>query len=359
MPVKRTLKHYKKAKSKPSTTDDKSIEPLPITEYFISDIKYDTDKVVKMYLNITKFKKFYKNLTIEERNVIDNYKRWGYENLNRFLYSGYKLDKLIFPDYMGFFQEDQKPTIPKYILKYMNYKTKDFINKPEFITTFMNKLIINRISEIDKLFTKPHIPKLYGTEFLYRGTNGNIITDENTKIGDELVFKNYTSSTISRSVALNFTNIKTTNINNACCLFILTGLKNIPYIYLPWFEVYKNKNIADSHIINADDDEAEYLLPRNLKFKITNITTGLPLDNTKAYANKTFKQIGKTIKLMNTTRLAQNSLTNEDYLMLIPELFKDIKVYHLLFVEQLENESFPQYVYKGDIEIINNSKIKD
>ena len=47
----------------------------------------------------------------------------------------------------------------------MNYKTKKFIPKliPEFITTFMNKLVINRIAEIDQLFTKQDVPKFDGT----------------------------------------------------------------------------------------------------------------------------------------------------------------------------------------------------
>ena len=106
-------------------------------KYSVNDIKNDTNKVVKMYLNIKKFKHFYKNLNASERKVIHFYKTWGYENMNRFLYSGYKLEKLIFPDYMGFFQEDQKKNIPKYIQKFMNYKTKEFIAKliPEFTST--------------------------------------------------------------------------------------------------------------------------------------------------------------------------------------------------------------------------------
>jgi hypothetical protein len=324
----------------------------------VSDIKNDTNKVVKMYLNINKFKKFYKNLNASERKIIHFYKTWGYENMNRFLYSGYKLDKLIFPDYMGFFQEDQKKNIPKYIQKFMNYKTKQFIPKyiPEFITTFMNKLVINRISEIDQLFYNPNVPKLNGSELLYRGTNGDIITNENTKIGDELIFKNYTSTSSNKFVSLNFTNTKTNNSNHSCCLFILYNLKNIPYIYLPWYDVYKNKNINNSDIKFADDDEFEYLLPRNLKFEISNITTGLPVNNTKSYANKTFKQIKKTMKKINIKHLEQNSLDNKDYEKIIPELFKDIKVYHLKFIEQLEIQPFPKYVYKNDIEIVNNSK---
>jgi hypothetical protein len=325
-------------------------------QYSVNDIKNDTNKVVKMYLNIKKFKNFYKNLTTRERNVIDNYKRWGYENLNRFLYSGYKLDKLIFPDYMGFFQEDQRHTIPKYIQKYMNYKTKKFINEPEFITTFMNKLVINRIAEIDQLFTKQDVPKFDGTELLYRGTNGAIITNENTKIGDELIFKNYTSTSTRKEVSLNFTNLKTSSDNHSCCLFILYNLKNIPYIYLPWYEVYQNKNINNSHIINANDDEFEYVLPRNLKFQIFNITTGLPVNNTKSYANKTFKEINKTMKKIQMSVLEKDSLDNKNYKKIIPDLFKDIKVYHLKFIEQLEIKKFHEYVYNKDIEIVNNSK---
>ena len=330
-------------------------------KYSVNDIKNDTNKVVKMYLNIKKFKHFYKNLNARERKVIHFYKTWGYENMNRFLYSGYKLEKLIFPDYMGFFQEDQKKNIPKYIQKFMNYKTKEFIPKliPKFITLFMNKLVIDRIYEIDKLYTKKEVPKFDGTELLYRGTNGaiiTIITDKNTKIGDELIFKNYTSASSNKKIALSFSNIKTSDDNHSCCLFILYNMKNLPYIYLPWYDVYKHKNINSSDIKHADDDEFEYLLPRNLKFEIINITIGLPVNNTKSYVNKKFKQINKTMKQIQMSHLEKNSLSKKDYKIVIPELFKDIKVYHLKFIEQLEIETFPEYVYNKDIEIVNNSK---
>ena len=327
-------------------------------KYSVNDIKNDTNKVVKMYLNIKKFKHFYKNLTASERKIIDFYKRWGYQNMNRFLYSGYKLETLFFPDYMGFFQEDQRKYIPKYLQKFMNYKTKKFIPKyiPEFITLFMNNEIINRVYEMDKLYTKPDTPKFEGTEILYRGTNGAIVTDKNTKIGDELIFKNYTSTSSNKKVALSFSNLKTSDDNHSCCLFILYNMKNIPYIYLPWDDVYKHKNINNSDIKYADDDEFEYLLPRNLKFEIINITIGLPVNNTKSYANKKFKEINKTMKQIQMSHLEKNNLSNKDYKMIIPDLFKDIKVYHLKFIEQLEIEKFPEYVYNKDIEIINNSK---
>ena len=56
------------------------------------------------------------------------------------------------------------------------------------------------------------------------------------------------------------------------------------------------------------------------------------------------------------SHLEKNRLSNKDYKMVIPELFKDIKVYHLKFIEQLEIEKFPEYVYNKDIKIVNNSK---
>ena len=62
------------------------------------------------------------------------------------------------------------------------------------------------------------------------------------------------------------------------------------------------------------------------------------------------------MKQIQMSHLEKNSLSNKDYKMVIPELFKDIKVYHLKFIEQLEISQFPKYVYNKDIEIVNNSK---
>ena len=62
------------------------------------------------------------------------------------------------------------------------------------------------------------------------------------------------------------------------------------------------------------------------------------------------------MKQIQMSHLEKNSLSNKDYKMVIPELFKDIKVYYLKFIEQLEISQFPEYVYNKDIEIVNNSK---
>ena len=40
------------------------------------------------------------------------------------------------------------------------------------------------------------------------------------------------------------------------------------------------------------------------------------------------------------SHLEKNSLSNKDYKMVIPELFKYIKVYHLKFIEQLETKFY-------------------
>ena len=56
------------------------------------------------------------------------------------------------------------------------------------------------------------------------------------------------------------------------------------------------------------------------------------------------------------SHLETKSLSNKDYKMFIPDLFTDIKVYHLKFIEQLEIKKFPEYVYNKDSKIVNNSK---
>ena len=62
------------------------------------------------------------------------------------------------------------------------------------------------------------------------------------------------------------------------------------------------------------------------------------------------------MKQIQMSHLEKNSLSNKEYKMVILKLFKDIKVYHLKFIEQLEIGKFPEYVYNKDIEIVNNSK---
>ena len=46
------------------------------------------------------------------------------------------------------------------------------------------------------------------------------------------------------------------------------------------------------------------------------------------------------MKQIQMSHLEKNSLSNKDYKMVIPELFKDIKVYHVKFIEQLETKFY-------------------
>ena len=129
----------------------------------------------------------------------------------------------------------------------------------------------------------------------------------------------------------------------------MNNLINVPYIYIPWGRIIKRNNIDTSLIIEAYTDENEYLLPRNLKFKITNITNGLP---TNYMQKKSFKQLSKTMKHINNTHISANKLDIDDYNLIIPEIYKDIKVFHLDFVGILPTEPIKPYDY-SNIDKIN------
>lgn len=115
---------------------------------------------------------------------------------------------------------------------------------------------------IDQVFQKENIPRLKGNEKVYRG----MAVDNNTEflkkivVGDELMFDNYSSGSLSKSKATEFT------YGNYCCLFLLENLKNVPYLVLD-FDKYLDKDFERSIL----KEEFEIFMPRGLKFRITGI----------------------------------------------------------------------------------------
>ena len=215
---------------------------------------------------------------------------------------------------------------------------------------------------LDSLFFKPEVSRINGSEILYHGTTHlfedmSIIKTEDAIIGNDIVFKSYISTSTSKLYALKFTNIsynpKTKPIN--CCLYILNNLINVPYIYIPWGRIIKRNNIDTSLIIEAYTDENEYLLPRNLKFKITNITNGLP---TNYMQKKSFKQLSKTMKHMNNTHISANKLDIDDYNLIIPEIcdsLQETKIYK----EDKTNIQLNEIIIEDKEEIFKKDFIKN
>ena len=317
----------------------------------VNNVKTDINKIIKMYKLINKFKLFYKTLSYKDRRVIENYNNNGYLYINSFLYDNNKLTTLSVNKFI--FNKDYKYLLKKYFTKYINYKTQTFKSTGKFISFYMNSFVINGINTLDKLFNNEHINILKGNEILYRGDNGNIINNNNIHIGDDVVFKNFISSSVDKHIPLDFINKTyfTKKKNNVCCMYMLYKLQYVPYIYIPRKGIY-NKNIKTLSIANYMFDEYECVLPRNLKFKLINITYELIEPALLNFTLK-FKQLNTITKKINNQHMENNNLDNNDYNILIPKMYakQNIKIYHLEFIEQIPSEKIEPYIYNNDIDI--------
>ena len=299
--------------------------------------KYNTKKkILKTYSNLKKFNKFYKKISSIEKKTITGYKNTDYIAINKYLYDDnnikeFSIDEWEFGNYIKtLYSNDTK--------ELFNYKNISLDKLPKFIELYVNKFIINKIHILDKLFTNKEISKLNGDEILFRGTSGHAITTNKSKVGDSIIFNSFSSTSTNKDVSTNFINKlnkKHTLNNTLCCLYILQGLKDVPYIYIPWSNVMKSQ--LKSSITISLHDEFEYLLPRNLKFKIKKIETIIADDI--SYSNPiTFEKLDKIMKHTKTNNLYK-------------KINKKIKVYHLDFVEQLPVLPLAPYTYNSNINL--------
>ena len=350
-----TMRHTQHTKHSKNTINN---------QYMKNTVKININKYIKVYKLIQKFKLFYKSLSYNELFVIKNYNDNGYQYIhpyiNSFLYNNNKITKLTFEKYI--FDKDNIYLLKKkYFTKYINYKTQNFKNNSKFVSFYMNDVIINSINTIDTLFNNEYINTLKGDEILYIGDDGDIINNNNIHIGEDVVFKNFISSSIDKEIYVNLISgipypYHNNNNNNVCCLYMLYKLQSIPYIYIPMGSIGR-KIINNKLEISNYFEKFEYLLPRNLKFKLINIT----------YENKVilqpkkklkFKQLNTLTKKINIKHLENNNLDNHDYNIISHKIYRthNIKIYHLEFIEQLPITKIEPYVYNNDIEIVLLSK---
>ena len=223
-----------------------------------------------------------------------------------------------------------------------NYKNINIEKLPKYVELYINKFVVSKINILDKLFTIKDIPKFNGNELLFRGTQGETNTSIKSKVGDEFIFNSFTSTSTNKDVSRNFMSGKSDSNNVLCCLYILYGLKDVPYIYMSW-SIIKNKQMK-AHISDSIHDEFEYLLPRNLKFKIKKIDTILddvisdPAKLSSSLSSITFEKLNKIMKKTKNSNLYK-------------KIYGKIKVYHLDFVEQLPVEPLPSYIYNPTINL--------
>jgi len=301
--------------------------------------KKKTYKIIKMLSNLKNFKNIYKKFNKEEKDTLVSYKQNGYRALNEYLYNNNTIKTLTFDKY--FYLSNIKSGFSNNTKDLFDYKNIDITNIPKFVEFYVNNIIIKKINIIDSIFTNKDIPKLDGSELLYRGKSRHTGTTDKSKIGDEIVFKNFLSTSTEEENSLNFISSYSKKVNkdkkDICCMYVISGCKNVPYIYLPWSINAKFEKLL---VVESTYDEFEYLLPRNLKFKITNITKGIKDEKTDSFKKLTFEQLENLIKKKNL-----NKINNNDIDMIIEKIFNKIKFIHLEYVEQLPTIKIPTYIY--------------
>lgn len=306
--------------------------------------KYDsTKKVLKTHSNIIKFLKFYKNISKIDKDTIQIYKLSGYIGINKYLYNNHKLKELSINEWD--FNNTIKNLYSNDTKNLFNFKNINIEKLPEYIELYINNTIIKHITILDKLFINKDIPKLNGKEVLFRGRSGDTYTTSKSKIGDTLIFNSFTSSSTNIDVSKNFINHKINKKNVVCCLYVLNGLKDIPYIYIPW-SVHKNQ--MKSKISSSIYDEFEYLLPRNLKFKIKKIETILD-DNISYTTQITFEKLNKILKKTKATTKTKAKANSDNNIL--KKINNKIKIYHLDFVEHLPVEPLEPYKYDSSLQL--------
>jgi len=141
-------------------------------------------------------------------------------------------------------------------------KSFDIKELPKYIETSY-KARITLLNRLDKIYDKPECPRMTDNEILFRGMGMNPLIKK-LKVGDTYLFKNFISTTVDRQIAENF--------SGGYCLFVLMGLKDIPFIYMPNSKGYGKQDFSKFMMEqNPLYDFSEYTLPRNLEFKIERI----------------------------------------------------------------------------------------
>ena len=306
--------------------------------------KYNnTKKILKTYSNLKKFNNFYKKISKLEKDTIIGYKTIEYRDINAYLYNNnmpnFGINKYTFEKIKTLYSNNTKDLF--------NYTNINFNKLPKYVELYVNTFIINRINTLDKLFTYKEISKLNGNEILFRGTSGNTYTTNKSKVGDMITFNTFMSTSTNQDLSKAFINYKLNKQNVICCLYILHGLKDVPYLYIPKTDVIKTQ--LKSKISNAIYDEFEYLLPRNLKFKIKKIDT--VINDTITWSNPiTFEKLNNIMKKSKDNNLYK-------------KINNKIKVYHLQFVDQLPVIPLNPYKYntttKINLDFENIEKIEN
>jgi len=354
---------YSKKISKLKSISKRNISRRSISRRSISDKKEKTKKIISMLSNLKKFTLFYKNLKSDEKEALQNYKYNGYIKINKYLYDGIKV-KDIYIDNLDFLSEIKKH-FSKNTVNFIDIKSINPGNIKPIVELYVNKTIIEQINTIDKIFNSPNIQKLQGNEILYRGTGGHSITTKNSRVGDEVIFKNYISTSTEQSISESFM-FQHNPREKVCCMYIFHNMKDVPFVYLPW-EIKNSDKLSKKIISQTFSDEFEFLLPRGLKFKIIKKELIDFKNNNTRSIFKSIKKIpfDKFAKLLSNAgilidKMNLSKMNDEDFKKLYDKISNKILTYHLEYISQEPVEVLPSFVYNSKINLhIDNASSFD
>ena len=230
---------------------------------FIKNLNRKKNNVFKISYNTDKEKEYFVNLDLLQLSKIEISKKKDLSKKN-FPIKKYDIyfDKLISEALYNYSYQWYQP-INRYLLEGDKYFYKEEFYKyyKRYGSTIEIAIqnVLTKIKLIDKCFLEL-APRYINNkkQIFYRGMKGPyyINYDEKIKadkIGDNFIVTNFTSITSSLGIARSFSKINTTG----CCLYEIYLDENLPYIDMKLTTKYKG--------------EKEFLLPRNIKFEITDI----------------------------------------------------------------------------------------
>jgi hypothetical protein len=306
--------------------------------------KDKTRKVLSILGYLKQFNKFYKSLSTIEKSTLSSYKGIGYNSINKYLYNNNKLNELHVSQELFVFK----------LKEHFSKNTKDLLdissinpsNIKLLVELYVNKNIVEPINNIDKIFQNPLIPKLTGKELLYRGTREHSITTKNSKIGDEIVIKNFVSSSTQQSISEMFITHKA---KDSCCMYVLTNIKDIPFIYLPW-NIKASSKLSKYDISQTFNEEFEMLLPRGLKFKITDkkMNDYKIIDSwgSRLHTKKmSFAQLDKIANKLNIDINELSKMSESEIQNIYDKMSIKIQTYYLTYIGRDETKPIEPYIY--------------
>jgi len=220
-----------------------------------------------------KYDNFYKKQDKYALYILSDYKLLGYIDINEFLYNR-----------KSFFEHFRKNL---FVVIDSIFADKKKIDKDDLKKGIINNVyygfykIIKSITVLDDLFMKA--PTLDETSWVYRGMNfldpymEQKLMEKLRKLekGDEIIFENYLSTSLTNYTAMDFISSQFTNkVEAKCCLFKIKIPKSQRVLYL-------DSNLTGFHFLKQLGDrkesvtisEYEILLPRSSRLKFVKTFT--------------------------------------------------------------------------------------